>query len=46
MRILMQNFLSKEAIPSYLTSKKIGKGLMSYNLKSIRKILFDLNDSE
>jgi hypothetical protein len=46
MRILLKKFLCNEALPSYLTSKKIRKDLMSYNLRSIRTILYDLSVAE
>lgn len=46
MRILLKHFICNEALPNYLTSKKIRKDYMCYNLKSVRIIFSDLNVSE
>lgn len=36
MRVLLKEFIRNEALPCYLTSKKIRRGVMEHNLTSLR----------
>jgi hypothetical protein len=42
MRALLGDFLKKEALLCYLTSKKIKRDSMPYNYNSIRNVLKDI----
>jgi hypothetical protein len=42
MRVLLKEFIQREALPCYLTSKKIKRDSMPHNLHSIRHVLSDI----
>jgi hypothetical protein len=46
MRVLLKEFLQKEAMLCYLTSKKIKRESMPYNFYSIRNVLADIYNAK